>query len=132
MVAAPATRRAGLLFRAFSDPTRIRILRLLRDGELCVGDVRTVLRIPQPRTSRHLAYLRRAGLVSTRKSGLWVFHALSPARDPFHAKLLECLDDCFGDLPEIRSDARRAGRLREAGGCCPQRFRGRRLRPVNP
>ena len=52
------------IFRAFSDRTRLRILNLLSAGELCVCDIVRVLDLPQPKVSRHLAYLRRAGLVS--------------------------------------------------------------------
>jgi DNA-binding transcriptional ArsR family regulator len=61
--------QVNLMFRAFSDRTRLRILHLLSEGELCVGDLVGVLRVPQPTASRHLAYLRRAGLVVTRKNG---------------------------------------------------------------
>lgn len=107
------------MFRAFSDPLRLRILHLLREGELCVGDLVRVLRVPQPTASRHLSYLRRAGLVVTRKDGLWIFYRLAPARAPFHAKLLECLGCCFADVPSVAADARRAARLRDKGGCCP-------------
>ena len=60
-----------LKFRAFSDRTRLRILHLLQEGELCVGDIVAILKVPQPRASRHLAYLRKADLVVVRKSGLW-------------------------------------------------------------
>ena len=58
--------RAPILFRALSDPTRIRILHLLKGGELCVCDLMEILRVPQAKTSRHLAYLRKAGLVTAR------------------------------------------------------------------
>src|SRR5437867_396847 len=67
------------LFRALADPTRLRILHLLQGGELCVGDLVKVLDVPQPTASRHLAYLRRARLVSVGKRGLWCFYALAPA-----------------------------------------------------
>jgi predicted transcriptional regulator len=50
----------NLMFRAFSDRTRLRILRLLLGGELCVGDIVSAIRVPQPTASRHLAYLRKA------------------------------------------------------------------------
>ncbi|MBN1492026.1 MAG: transcriptional regulator, partial [Phycisphaerae bacterium] len=59
----PSIETAGnidLMFRAFSDRTRLRILHILQDGELCVGDIVEILRAPQPRVSRHLAYLRKA------------------------------------------------------------------------
>src|SRR4030042_3467630 len=83
------------VLRAFSERTRLRILRLLLDGEMCVGDIVTILQTTQPRASQHLAYLRKAGLVVTRKSGLWSFYSVAPARTPFHKKLLECLQHCF-------------------------------------
>jgi DNA-binding transcriptional ArsR family regulator len=72
--------QVNIMFRAFSDPTRLRILHLLRDGEYCVGDLVTILRVPQPTASRHLAYLRRTGLVTTRKNGLWNFGELAAPR----------------------------------------------------
>jgi len=109
----------NLVFRAFSDRTRLRILSLLRDGELCVGDLVEVLKLPQPKVSRHLAYLRKAGLVSTRESGLWNFYRLAPTSGPFHRKMLECLGACYGDVPEIARDRRKSRSLKAAGGCCP-------------
>jgi ArsR family transcriptional regulator len=110
--------RVTAMFRACSDPTRLRILSLLRRGEACVGDIVTVLDVPQPSASRHLAYLRRAGLVTARRDEQWVHYALTPARNGAHAKLLELLAE-LADFPEARADARRAARLREDGGCCP-------------
>ena len=108
-----------LMFRAFSDRTRLRILHLLQGGELCVGDIVGVLRLPQPRVSRHLAYLRKAGLVLRRKEGLWSFYSLAPAQAPFHKNLVGCLATCFRDVPEIKADQARAERVRASGGCCP-------------
>ena len=58
------------MFRACADPTRLRILMLLEGRELCVTDVETILRLPQAKTSRHLRYLKAAGLVDCRKRGL--------------------------------------------------------------
>jgi ArsR family transcriptional regulator, arsenate/arsenite/antimonite-responsive transcriptional repressor len=107
------------MFRAFSDRTRLRILRLLQSGELCVGDIVTILQIPQPRASRHLAYLRKSRLVVVRKSGLWSHYSLARPRSPFHRKLLECLEKCFGDVPELKADRVRAAKVRKLGGCCP-------------
>jgi ArsR family transcriptional regulator len=109
----------NLLFRAFSDRTRLRILHLLSRGESCVGDLVQVLRVPQPTASRHLAYLRRAGLVSARRAGLWSYYSLAPARGQFHASLLACLGSCFREVPELENDAKRYARVRKAGGCCP-------------
>ena len=108
------------MFRAFSDRTRLRILHVLRDGELCVGDIVESLDAPQPRISRHLAYLRKAGLVAVRKSGLWSHYSLAPAKTQFHRKLLACLEKCFGEVPEIQADLARAEKIRKSGGCCPK------------
>jgi ArsR family transcriptional regulator len=96
---------ADRTFRAFSDRTRLRILNLLRRGELCVCDIVRVLRAPQPTVSRHLAYLRKAGLVTARKQGLWMYYQLAPAKTEFHRKLIECLACCFNDVPELARDA---------------------------
>jgi ArsR family transcriptional regulator len=108
------------LFRAFSDRTRLRILHLLGPGELCVGDIVTALRLPQARTSRHLGYLRRAGLVRVRENGLWCFYSLARATSPLHRSLLRCLSQCGTAIPEFGPDLRRATGLKKKGGCCPR------------
>jgi ArsR family transcriptional regulator len=110
---------ADLVFRAFSDRTRLRILHLLLQGELCVGDLVSILKTPQPTASRHLAYLRKARLVTTRSRGAWTFYALAPASTPFHRKLLDCLAQCFSELDEIPADRSNAKKLKRSGGCCP-------------
>jgi ArsR family transcriptional regulator, arsenate/arsenite/antimonite-responsive transcriptional repressor len=115
-----ARTQVNIMFRAFSDRTRLRILRLLLEGELCVGDLVTILRVPQPTASRHLAYLRRTGLVTTRKNGLWNFYKLAPAKSSFHRKLLACLTDCFGSVPEMTRDTKASAKLKRSGGCCPR------------
>lgn len=106
------------MFRAFSDPTRLRALHLLRGGETCVGDLVEILQVPQPTASRHLRYLREAGLVEARREGRWCFYSLAEASSGFHRRLLDCLGSCFAEVPELAGDARRAARLRERGGCC--------------
>jgi len=95
------------VFRAMSDRTRLRILNLLGGGELCVCDLVDVLDVPQPTASRHLAYLRRAGLVLARKEGLWRYYRLSPSTSTFHEKLLECLAACEGAEPMLAKDRKR-------------------------
>lgn len=109
-----------LLFRALADGTRVRILHLLLAGELCVGDLVTILDQPQPTASRHLAYLRRAGLVRVRKEGLWAFYSLAEPRGELHERLLDCVRVSAHDFPRLAEDsvARRA--LKKAGGCCPK------------
>ena len=112
--------KVDLLFRAFSDRTRLRLLHLLSGGELCVCDLVEVLGVPQPKVSRHLAYLRRAGLVRARREGLWMYYRLAEASGAFHGKLLECVGCCFREVPELRRDGEKLGRRRmKCGeGCC--------------
>ena len=108
--------RAPALFRALADPTRLRILHLLSSGELCVGDLVSILGVPQPTASRHLTYLRRAGLISSRKNSYWTFYALAPAQTNLRKKLLECLD---ADTDGKARDRKRLAAIRGGGGCCP-------------
>ena len=77
------------LFKALADRTRLRLIQLLGDDELCVGDCVEVLQTNQPKVSRHLAYLRRAGLVSARRDGKWTYYRLVQPDDPHAAKILE-------------------------------------------
>ncbi|HEY8750356.1 MAG TPA: metalloregulator ArsR/SmtB family transcription factor [Tepidisphaeraceae bacterium] len=113
MVKSPTKPSVDRMFRAFSDRTRLRILNLLRPGEICVCDLVRVLDAPQPKVSRHLAYLRKAGLVTARKDGMWMYYALAPAKSAFHRKLMECLACCFNDVPELAKDSKLLG-----GKCC--------------
>lgn len=108
-----------LMFRAFSDRTRLRILCLLHKREFCVGDIVDILQVPQPKISRHLANLRKARLVTVRKSGLWCYYSLAPAKTGFQEKLLSCLGNCFSDVPQIQTDQARATDITNSGGCCP-------------
>jgi ArsR family transcriptional regulator len=108
--------RVDVMFRAFSDRTRLRLLNMLRTGETCVCDLVEVLDVPQPKVSRHLAYLRRAGLVTARKDGFWMHYQLADARTEFHKSLLNCLACCFGSVPELSRDLKRLGRSKNA--CC--------------
>jgi ArsR family transcriptional regulator len=117
---AAAKNRVDLMFRAFADPIRLRILNLIQDGELCVCDLVDVLNLPQPTVSRHLSYLRRAGLVNVRQERSWNFYELAPARSTFHTKMLECLATCYSDVPEMTEDRTRSRKLGSRGGCCPR------------
>ena len=113
--------RVDAMFRAFSDRTRLRILHLLRGGELCVCDLVRVLGLSQPKVSRHLAYLRKSRLVVARKQGLWMYYSLAPAKTEFHQSLLNCLACCFRSVPELKRDAERLGRSAAATcatDCC--------------
>jgi ArsR family transcriptional regulator, arsenate/arsenite/antimonite-responsive transcriptional repressor len=120
--AATARARQGLsverAFRALGDATRVRILHLLRGGALCVGDLVAALDVPQPTASRHLAYLRRSGLVLDERRGQWSFYKLAAPATGFHKKLMVCLDAAL--TPQSRKDEASLARLQRRGGCCPQ------------
>ena len=108
-----------LMFRAFCDRTRLRILNLLHGGQLCVGDIVDLLQESQSKVSRHLAQLRKAGLVEVRKEGLWCHYSLSTPETEFHSQILKCAVTCFLEVPEVQADNLRAAEIRESGGCCP-------------
>lgn len=87
---------AELFFSALADKTRLRLLNLMRDGEVCVCFFAEVLGTNNPKISRHLAYLKRANLVTARRDGKWMHYSLNApsdaaARDVFDAamKMLE-------------------------------------------
>jgi ArsR family transcriptional regulator len=103
------------LFKALADATRLRILGLLLAGEVCVCDIHESLNIPQPKASRHLAYLRRAGLVDTRRDGLWIHYRLGTLSDPVLAAILDAVRQGLAHVDAIRRDARR---LETRTGCC--------------
>ncbi len=92
------------IFRALSDRTRLRILNLLRGGEICVCDLVSVLEVPQPTASRHLAYLRKVDLVLARKEGLWHYYRLNSAKTTFHKRLLGCIEAAAEMDPQFAAD----------------------------
>jgi ArsR family transcriptional regulator len=106
------------LFKALGDRTRLRILALLATGETCVCDIHEALRIPQPKASRHLAYLRRAGLVEARKDGLWVHYRLAAPADGLTETLLATACHCLTHVPSTGTDRARLERRcgERAGG----------------
>jgi ArsR family transcriptional regulator, arsenate/arsenite/antimonite-responsive transcriptional repressor len=92
---------APLLFKALSDPTRLRcIVLLVRYEELCVCELTHALALPQPKISHHLASLRRAGLVSDRKEGLWIYYRINTALPAWAIKVIQATaDDLKGEEP---------------------------------
>ena len=109
--------QANIVFRAFADETRLRILNLLVEGELCVCDIEEVMRFTQTKVSRHLAYLRRTGLVHVRRQGLWMLYSIARPKDPEQQAILESLALLLRANPVARRDAQRLlGRIRK--GCC--------------
>jgi ArsR family transcriptional regulator len=101
--------------KALADPTRLRILGLVAGGEVCVCHLHEALGIPQPTASRHLAYLRRAGLVDTRRDGLWVYYRLATLADDALHTLVGAVTHCAGHADTVARDRKR---LEQATGCC--------------
>ena len=95
------------LFKAFSDETRLRILNLLAQREHCVCEFQKILKVPQPTISRHLAYLRRSGLVEIERHGKMIMYSLAEPRDAVHASLLRCLRGCFTKIGFLQRDIER-------------------------
>ena len=104
--APPSIADLDALFKAFGDPTRIRILNVLAAGELCVCDVVELLGLPQPTVSRHLAYLRRCGLVDATREWKFAHYRLADPTTAVHRSLLACVGAAFADVPTL--DAERA------------------------
>ena len=103
------------LFKALADATRLRILALLVGGEICVCEIHEALKLPQPTVSRHLAYLRRAGLVETRREGLWIHYRLASLDDTVLRTLTDIVKHALTHVDTIAKDGER---LRKATGCC--------------
>jgi ArsR family transcriptional regulator len=107
-------------YKALSDETRLRILGLLLNGELCVCELMAILNLPQSTVSRHLAYLKNSGLVSDQRRGTWMHYRLVDSDSTFHRELLEFLQDTLARLPQVREDQKKLSRqpLRNASAIC--------------
>jgi ArsR family transcriptional regulator len=114
------------VFKALADKTRLRILALLGNNEVCVCHIHDSLGLPQPTVSRHLAYLRRTGLVTVRRDGVWMHYQVARSLDPEVQMVLNAAIDAVTDVPvtaEDRKQFQRAfGQLyvmnTPAGGSC--------------
>src|ERR1700730_13510677 len=95
------------LFKALGDTTRLRILGLLLAGEVCVCDIHESLKIPQSKTSRHLAYLRRSGLVDTRREGLWIHYRMGTLADPVLAAIGDAVRHALAHIDTVHRDGER-------------------------
>ncbi len=107
-VVTPRVTDLDALFRGFADPTRLRILNLLAAGELCVCDIVALLRLSQPTVSRHLAYLRRTGLVEARPELRFAYYRLAEPRDAIHRNLIGCVRSCFAGIDSLDRERRGA------------------------
>jgi len=118
------------VFKALADRTRLRILTLLGGDEVCVCHLHDTLRLPQPTVSRHLAYLRRTGLVDARRDGVWIHYRLSASLDPVVRAVIDAAVHAVTHAPTAGKDRRHfeksfgAGRqlaVRQAVPCCAPR-----------
>lgn len=103
------------VFKALADSTRLRILGLLLSGEVCVCHIHEALRIPQPKASRHLAYLRRAGVVTARRAGTWMHYRLADLSDPVMSAVQQGVTHALQHQSVVRKDLERLGK---ATGSC--------------
>ena len=101
------------LFRALADCTRLRLINLMADQEICVCYLVEVIDAPQPKISRHLAYLRRAGIVLARRDGKWMHYKLAVPADHHAAAILRTTLEALRRDKELQADFRRLSRA-----CC--------------
>ncbi|PYT01956.1 MAG: ArsR family transcriptional regulator [Acidobacteria bacterium] len=102
-----------LFFSALADKTRLRLLNLLRDGEVCVCFFAGTLGTNNPKISRHLAYLKRASLVTARRDGKWMHYTLQTPTDPKAREVFDATMKMLEDDPEMKRD-----RARLVDFCC--------------
>ena len=106
-----------LFFKALADRTRLRVIHLIGDDEVCVCFFVEVLKINQPKISRHLAYLRRAGVVSARREGKWIHYRLVEPPDPHAANIFREVRTWLANEPVMKSDRARLEKI-----CCAPRM----------
>ncbi|MFY9530925.1 MAG: metalloregulator ArsR/SmtB family transcription factor [Candidatus Acidiferrales bacterium] len=117
-MAKAANSSLDLLFRALADPTRLRLLNLIADREICVCYFVEILKTSQPKVSRHLAYLRKAGIVATRRDGKWMHYRLAIPSDHAAASILRETLKHLKEKPEMRKDLSRL----TTACCAPQKY----------
>lgn len=105
-----------LLFKALADRTRLRLINLMGEDEICVCFHVEVLKTSQPKISRHLAYLRRAGLVSARREGKWMHYRVVEPPDPHAASIFREVRAWLANDSEMQRDRGRLARI----CCAPQ------------
>jgi ArsR family transcriptional regulator len=125
MAAAKSTFSLDHLFRALADPTRLRLLNLIADREICVCYFVGILRISQPKVSRHLAYLRRVGVVAARREGRWMHYRLVVPADAVVAGILRATIESLKSRAEMQRDLARLG----SACCAPEKFEALRGAP---
>jgi ArsR family transcriptional regulator len=103
-------------FRALADSTRLRLLNLIRGDEVCVCFFVEILKTNQPKISRHLAYLRRAGIVGARREGQWIHYRVVEPSDPDAARVLKDVMSWLANDKEMQRDRERLEKV----CCAPQ------------
>jgi len=103
-------------FRALADRTRLRLLNLIRGDEVCVCFFVEILKTNQPKISRHLAYLRRAGIVGARREGQWIHYRVVEPSDPDAARVLKDVMSWLANDKEMQHDRERLEKV----CCAPQ------------
>ena len=93
-----------LLFNALADRTRLRLLSLMGDTEVCVCFFVEVLGVPQPKVSRHLAYLRKAGVVAARREGKWMHYRVVPPKDERAARVFAEVRSWLAEEADMQKD----------------------------
>jgi ArsR family transcriptional regulator len=105
------------LFKGLADRTRLRILNLLGQGELCVCDLQFVLKAPQANVSRHLTYLKNSGLVLDRREGARIYYRLNRPEDGIQPQLFAFLQAALRDDPAFAEDLRALKDAIQTGAC---------------
>jgi len=93
-----------VLFKALADRTRLRLISLIGDSEVCVCFFVVILKTSQPKISRHLAYLRRAGIVMARREGKWMHYRLAEPPDEHAARIFREVRASLAEHPEFQRD----------------------------
>src|SRR5258707_11988500 len=101
---AKQTYNIELLFKALADRTRLRLISLIGDSEVCVCFFVAILKVGQPKISRHLAYLRRAGIVAARREGKWMHYRLAEPPDEHAARIFPEVRASLAEHPEFQRD----------------------------
>jgi ArsR family transcriptional regulator len=115
------------LFKALADRTRLRLISLIGDTEVCVCFFVVILKSSQPKISRHLAYLRRAGIVSARREGKWMHYRLAEPPDEHAARIFREVRASLAEHPEFQLD-----REKLAAVCCAPNLPVRLRRAPRP
>ena len=103
------------VYAALADPTRLRILSLLSEDEICVCHIHASLDVPQPTASRHLAYLRKSGLVEARRDGIWMHYRLARIENPVIASVVKAALHALTHAAISAQDERRLHLALKAG-----------------